>query len=138
MAETELLASLQLAATSRTYPERKPALRKVRGVRWARKQELGSGLFGRVWLETGDRGEQRAVKEIEKKHLPSDIPFERELVAMAKLSKVSPSSKLLPEALMVGQVCRILCRDSWMVGNTRVSVHRHGIFPIWHFARLFA
>ena len=88
MADTELIAGLQLDLPSRPYSERRLVLKKVKGIRWTRERELGRGIFGAVWLEVGRLGEHRAVKEVEKKYLPSGLAFKRELLAMAKLSKV--------------------------------------------------
>ncbi|VUC24930.1 unnamed protein product [Clonostachys rosea] len=60
---------------------------------WERQSELGSGAFGRVWLEkclTGDDiGKLRAVKEITKlqrQSRSSEIDYNRELEAIAKFS----------------------------------------------------
>lgn len=88
MADTELIASLQLDFPSRIHSDRRLVLKKVKGIRWTRERELARGMFGAVWLEVGRFGEHRAVKEVEKKYLPSGLAFERELLAMAKLSKV--------------------------------------------------
>lgn len=57
--------------------------------RWYRKQKLGQGAFGTVWLETNSDGADRAVKEIGRDHgFSSLVDYKRELLAMAKLSKV--------------------------------------------------
>ena len=65
--------------------------RKVKVVTiWSRKQHLGHGSYGRVWLETAEDGSERAVKEIAKEMcLREQIDYKRELAAMAKLSRVS-------------------------------------------------
>ena len=61
--------------------------RRVKVVKtWYRDQELGRGRFGAVFLEKSEKGEQRAVKEIEKDD--SRIDYRRELVAMTILAKV--------------------------------------------------
>ena len=88
MADSEIVAALQLDLSSRTQPGRNLVLKKVKGVRWVREKELGRGSFGVVWLEKGTSGEQRGVKEVDKKYLPSDFDYKRELLAMARLSKV--------------------------------------------------
>ncbi|CAH0056128.1 unnamed protein product [Clonostachys solani] len=60
---------------------------------WERQSELGSGAFGRVWLEKcakgDDIGKLRAVKEITKlqrQSRSSEIDYNRELEAIAKFS----------------------------------------------------
>lgn len=55
--------------------------------RWIKQNELGSGTFGEVWLEQNQEGETRAVKCV-KKRTGYKIDYYRELLAMAKLSKV--------------------------------------------------
>ena len=88
MADSELVESFQLDLPHRFKPN---VLRK-KGIKWARERELGRGSFGVVWLEKGGNGEQRALKVIGKKYLPAEFDYRRELLAMAKLSKVkSPS-----------------------------------------------
>jgi hypothetical protein len=60
--------------------------RQVRVVKtWHKGRELGRGSFGTVFLETSEKGEIRAVKEIPKH---GRIDYNRELVAMATLTKV--------------------------------------------------
>jgi hypothetical protein len=68
--------------------------------RWYRDKKIGVGAFGRVWLEVAREGEdiisERAVKELGKDHLhASGIDFGRELLAMAKLSKVQDQLHLI-------------------------------------------
>jgi hypothetical protein len=74
----------------------------TRGVRkkkvenkWHRLRIIGEGACGTVWLEVNREGEgkdvaaERAVKEIRKSRMHMyKIDFKRELLAMAKLSKV--------------------------------------------------
>lgn len=58
---------------------------------WYKVRQLGRGGFGTVWLERlKDNSSIRAVKEVPKttKNGPP-IDFTRELLAMAKFSKVS-------------------------------------------------
>jgi hypothetical protein len=68
--------------------------------RWERDKKIGVGAFGRVWLEVVREGElvvsERAVKELGKDHLQAcGIDFGRELLAMAKLSKVQDQLDLI-------------------------------------------
>jgi serine/threonine protein kinase len=79
---------------------------------WTRKQELGHGSFGRVWLESCIGGESvgrlRAVKVINKAHKTSSTTeYERELEALAKLSneKVFPAPRDL-EMITVDRQCK--------------------------------
>ena len=55
---------------------------------WYRGQELGRGNFGTVYLESSDKGEHRAVKEMLKGKDRKKIDYRRELMAMAILAKV--------------------------------------------------
>lgn len=55
--------------------------------RWTKESELGYGTFGEVWLEKNQKGEARAVKGV-KKRKDTGIDYYKELLAMAKLSKV--------------------------------------------------
>ena len=54
---------------------------------WHRRQELGRGSFGTVFLEESREGEFRAVKEVAKSKSRT-IDRTRELTAMAILAKV--------------------------------------------------
>ncbi|KAJ5081808.1 calcium calmodulin-dependent protein kinase type 1b protein [Penicillium alfredii] len=65
--------------------------RARREERWERQQELGTGSYGQVWLETCIEGEGtgrlRAVKEITKNDRSlTKVEYERELEALAKFS----------------------------------------------------
>ncbi|KAK7892566.1 hypothetical protein LTR67_007663 [Exophiala xenobiotica] len=57
--------------------------------RWARLRELGSGAFGRVFLEREEnKGRLRAVKELSKaKYKTKAVDYLREILAMANLSR---------------------------------------------------
>jgi hypothetical protein len=55
--------------------------------KWVKKNDLGRGTFGDVWLEKNQLGGIRAVKGV-KKNLNNGIDYHKELLAMAKLSKV--------------------------------------------------
>ncbi len=56
---------------------------------WHRRKKLGQGGFGAVWLEVEHEGKIRAVKEIPRNSgLSYQIDYRRELLAMAKLTKV--------------------------------------------------
>jgi len=68
--------------------------------RWYRDKKIGIGAFGRVWLEVVREGEhiilERAVKELRKDDLhEAGIDFGRELLALAKLSKVQDQPHLI-------------------------------------------
>jgi hypothetical protein len=55
--------------------------------KWTKHDDLGSGVFGDVWLEKDQLGGTRAVKEIKKKR-NTGVDYHKELLAMANLSKV--------------------------------------------------
>jgi len=55
--------------------------------RWTKQKDLGFGGFGEVWLEKNQFGGTRAVKGV-KKNRSADVDYDKELLAMAKLSKV--------------------------------------------------
>ena len=88
MADSELVESFQLDLSHRTKPKNHFEFLRKKGIKWVREKELGRGSFGVVWLEKGGNGEQRALKVIEKKYLPADFDYRREILAMARLSKV--------------------------------------------------
>jgi hypothetical protein len=57
--------------------------------RWSRERILGQGGFGTVWLEEEKSGKLRAVKEVSKYAMEkSSVDYQKELIALAKLSKV--------------------------------------------------
>ena len=64
--------------------------RKVKVVnKWIKQQELGEGGCGTVWLENDSKGDERAVKQISKGFcLRNQIDYKKEILAMAKLTKV--------------------------------------------------
>ena len=70
-------------------------LRKLEIVkRWRKKQDIGEGAFGIVWLEVEEDGSERAVKAISRRLCSyNKIDYKKELAAMAKLSKVTSSIK---------------------------------------------
>jgi hypothetical protein len=85
--DTYFLADL----TQHTFYESDPSKgrRKLRVDRkWRRDKKLGNGAFGVVWLEVEHNGEKRAVKEIKKSQMAPKFDYRKELLAMAKLSKV--------------------------------------------------
>jgi hypothetical protein len=55
--------------------------------RWTKQKDLGFGGFGEVWLEKNQFGSTRAVKGT-KKNWSASVNYDKELLAMAKLSKV--------------------------------------------------
>lgn len=69
---------------------------RARGIRqekiqkkWHRKQSIGQGAFGKVWLEIAredDNIEKRAVKIIDKSCMRG-FDYKKELLALAKFSK---------------------------------------------------
>ena len=74
--------------------------RKVVEKKWYRRRVIGEGACGTVWLEVDregkDVGAERAVKEIRESRMRMfQIDFKRELLAMAKLSKVCYSDEIL-------------------------------------------
>ncbi len=72
--------------SDRARGQRKVTVQK----KWRRKKKLGQGGFGSVWLEEEQDGSLRAVKEIPQQDpSQSDIDYKRELLAMAKFSRVS-------------------------------------------------
>jgi hypothetical protein len=55
--------------------------------KWTKQRDLGYGAFGEVWLEENQLGDTRAVKGV-KKNRNTGVNYYKELLAMAKLSKV--------------------------------------------------
>lgn len=73
----------------------------ARGVRrqrvveeWTRDKRIGAGTSGEVFLERNDVGKVRAVKRMAKPQGGDLSNYMRELVAMARLSKVQYSTWL--------------------------------------------
>jgi hypothetical protein len=61
--------------------------------RWHKERHIGHGTFGNVWLEVYKERDgvtaKRAVKSIQKRQMESfKIDYKRELLALAKLSRV--------------------------------------------------
>jgi hypothetical protein len=61
--------------------------------RWYKERHIGHGAFGDVWLEVQKEHDRvtakRAVKSIQKRRMESvKIDYKRELLALAKLSRV--------------------------------------------------
>ena len=85
--EAEFLPGCTEHTTYRS--DRAQGLRKVKIVkRWTKRQGIGAGSFGEVWLEVEDDGSERAVKKISKsKCTLNRIDYVKELAAMAVLSK---------------------------------------------------
>ncbi|KAK3176204.1 hypothetical protein OEA41_007527 [Lepraria neglecta] len=85
--EAEFLPGCTEHTTYRS--DRARGLRKVKIVkRWTKRQGIGAGNFGEVWLEVEDDGSERAVKKISKsKCTLNRIDYVKELAAMAVLSK---------------------------------------------------
>jgi hypothetical protein len=64
---------------------------------WSRRKILGQGGFGMVWLEDEKAGTLRAVKEVRKYAMEKlSVDYQKELIALAKLSKVRCSYLFLP------------------------------------------
>ena len=55
--------------------------------KWTKQRDLGDAAFGEVWLEKNQFGGTRAVKGV-KKNRDTRVDYYKELLAMAKLSKV--------------------------------------------------
>ena len=74
--------------------DRGKGLRRVKTeVRWTKRKKIGEGGSGEVWLEEeeGNPDTKRAVKEITKDaDAPVKVNYLKELLALAKLSKVCP------------------------------------------------
>jgi len=67
---------------------------------WKNCEELGTGSFGVVYKQAqGTTGRYRAVKTIDKRRLPSNFDYSRELLVMAILAKVCVP---VPEELYPG------------------------------------
>lgn len=65
--------------------------RREREEIWKKKRHLGIGIFGTIWLEeceSGDQSKLRAVKEV-RKYAPGlkEVDYSRELEAIAKFSQ---------------------------------------------------
>jgi len=62
---------------------------------WSSCEELGAGGFGAVYRQVrGTTGRYRAIKTIDKRKLPPNLDYSRELLVMAILAKVCV---LIPE-----------------------------------------
>jgi len=59
---------------------------------WFRDRKIGEGGFSQVWLEKEQDGKELRAVKVLKKSIPLD--YNRELLAMARLSKVSRMSSL--------------------------------------------
>lgn len=100
--ETQINGDLTIHICHTSNPARRQRPQRVEEV-WLRKQVLGKGTFGIVWLETctsgPNLGELRAVKEIRKEAVARDkslvLSCARELEAIAKFShkKVRASAR---------------------------------------------
>jgi len=59
---------------------------------WRNCEELGIGGFGAVYKQVqGATGRNRAIKAIDKRRLPANFDYSRELLVMAILAKVCVS-----------------------------------------------
>ena len=78
--------------TLHTYhkSDRSQGLRKIKVLKkWSRRESVGEGNFGTVWLEVEEDGSERAVKAISRRLCArNSIDYKKELAALAKLSKV--------------------------------------------------
>lgn len=88
----KLEAELFREYTEHSYykSDRSNGRRKVKIVKkWRKKYDIGEGSFGKVWLEVEEDGSERAVKAISRRLCSyNGIDYKKELLAMAKLSKV--------------------------------------------------
>ena len=58
--------------------------------RWDNVKHIGHGAFGEVWLQKGEKGAERAVKQLSKYRMEDlGIDYGRELDALAKFNTVS-------------------------------------------------
>ena len=88
---------LDVAIYNDRMEERVSEQSRRRVKRWRRLKWLGVGMFGKVWLEQSDCGQQRAIKTFKKKVSGNVDPFE-EVRALAVFSKVCCSPCPLPVA----------------------------------------
>lgn len=62
--------------------------------RWDNVKRIGYGAFGEVWLQKGEKGAERAVKQLSKYRMEDlGIDYERELDALAKFNTPRVSSR---------------------------------------------
>ena len=114
--------------TSYTSDPARGIRKKVVKKKWYRHRIIGEGACGTVWLEVDREGKdvaaERAVKEIRKSRMRSfQIDIKKELLAMAKLSKVCYGYKLLGFLTLSNPILshtlvprsRTLCQLLWMV-----------------------
>ena len=86
--------------TNTRYVERRKNRYKRVEEDWGNCEELGIGGFGVVYKQVqGATGRYRAVKAIEKRRLPPNFDYSRELLVMAILAKVCVS---IPKELCSG------------------------------------
>jgi hypothetical protein len=118
--------TLHVISTSNTgYGRRKVRVEK----RWARGKRIGRGTFGDVWLETGTDGDKRAVKAIEKQITSRyKIDYMKELLAMAKLSKVRHDGMVNNATGLIFCVARrIVCPFPGLVRERGNSIPGDGV-----------
>jgi hypothetical protein len=105
------------------------------GERWVRKENIGDGGQGTVFLEClqDDESKERAVKRI--KIADEDVKrryYVRELETLMKFSQDGVSrwrdSRRSRLWLTVGAVQEMVRSRLWLVRNRALSLHPHGVF----------
>lgn len=92
--DAELETRFRQDYTVHIYTETGPTVRErsiIREEHWKRRNFVGAGSYGNVWLEQcvkGQRGvDLRAVKEVIKSpHISRQVDYKRELEAISKFS----------------------------------------------------
>lgn len=100
--------------------------------KWLSREEIGSGTFGRIWLQEGQSGRDgpqkkaklRALKEVERWHVKKyNIDYMKELETLARFSQTKVTCSVVP-LLRWNRVDLFpiavptpgfLCRVPWMV-----------------------
>lgn len=100
--------------------------------KWKRKEVIGEGAFGTVWLEEEEaRGELRAVKRMSNR--ARNFNCSRELYTLKKLMDVSiflawvlafVANDILSETFTFRAI-------SWLVRGQRIHLPCHGVHGAW-------
>jgi hypothetical protein len=75
--------------------------------------KVGEGGFGRVWFQTNEAGDVRALKEIRKDMAPAPIDYRRELEAAFKFSHSKVSQLHASPGSLTGSRCFSMSIVSW-------------------------